>query len=120
MRKGLQNTHVSFPPLECPLPAPTNALWLEPKWESPCGGTSLLLTPASAKGPGVGTLQLLRKKLKALRRNSATSPSSVRGTWSGPDRKVLMGLLGSRHRCFTEENRRPEARPGASGRRASH
>lgn len=58
----------------------------------------------------IGTLQLLRKKLKALRRNSATSPSSVRGTWSCRDRKVLVGLLGSGHRCSTEENRRLEAR----------
>jgi hypothetical protein len=55
---------------------------------------------------------LLRKKLKALRRNSTTSPSSVRGTWSCPDRKVLGGLLGNLGHGTTEENRRPGARPG--------
>lgn len=92
--------------------APTNELRVELRWESPRRGTSLLLTPGSAQGPGVGTLQLLRKKLKALRRNSTTSPS-LRGTWSCSDRKVLVGLLGSCHRCSTEENRRPRARPGA-------
>lgn len=98
--------------------APTNALWLEPRWESPRSQSSVPLTSASAtKRPGVGTLRLLRKKLKPLRRNSTTSPSSVRGTWSCPDRKVLVGFLGSCHCFSTEENRRPAGGGGEQGAR---